>query len=272
MIRDLVKVKNNPKDLVRIRMSKFMSNLRFHRLCFEGICKSAVAHSAIPPTPLQPFRVFPEIAGMFIPSEADKKAYEKLKGIIEKSEPLRYPSTIPRDKVYWRSYVDGERRRPKPKMVEYCEKPPRILYEEDLIRYKFYGSHPSELDRPVDLTEDPDSSETAIWKTLNMSADGSQIDCEYVVKKTLQLEKKKNYSRAQAYRTALKKFYNIRVREEIHTRSLKEMAEKISLCICEDFKKINCGIGSKSNKQRAVDDMEENYVSSIREASIRRDG
>lgn len=258
------KLKNNPKNLAEIRMGKCMAYLSMKRLPVDGICTSVMAQTSMPPTPLQTFRVFPQIAGMFIPSEADKKAYEKLKLKIAKAEYLRYPATIPHDKVYRESYLDSYSPPKNKKKIKYCERPPKIVYDEDLIRHKFYEDHPCELDRPIDLNEYEHSAEDIKWYSTADESLGSRLDSEFVIRNTLALEEKKNISRSEAYRQSLKKFYAIRYIEDSTNESHINLALKAGQKLCEKYNRFSCGIKIRGQRQKNFDAIEEAYVTAIR--------
>ncbi|KAI9889881.1 MAG: mitochondrial ribosomal small subunit component [Vezdaea aestivalis] len=102
-------------------------------------------------------------------------------------------------------------------------RPQRITYKEDAIRQEFFQRHPWELARPrIVLERDGKDVERTDWAHLKQEQ--RQLDGESVVQHQLWLEDNvQGISRDEAYDTARRRFYALRLQEDVERRiSLEE--------------------------------------------------
>ncbi|KAF8469067.1 mitochondrial ribosomal protein S25 [Kalaharituber pfeilii] len=103
-------------------------------------------------------------------------------------------------------------------------RPQEIVYPEDKLRTQFYKDHPWELARPrVVLENDGNDHKNYDWSQLRQP--GRQLDGESVIQHQLWLLNSNPYlTTRQAYDIARKKFYQLRLQEDIERRIATEEA------------------------------------------------
>ncbi|PBP19509.1 37S ribosomal protein Rsm25 [Diplocarpon rosae] len=128
--------------------------------------------------------------------------------ILTRTQPLQHREVNRRSKI----------RKPS-KMF----KPQAITYEEDKLRFQFFGDHPWELARPRVVLEN-DGKDAQRWDWSRIQQPGKQLNGESVVQRQLWLVKNEGKSNIQAYDIARKEFYALRHEEEVERRVQREEA------------------------------------------------
>ncbi|OJJ44705.1 hypothetical protein ASPZODRAFT_134800 [Penicilliopsis zonata CBS 506.65] len=117
-----------------------------------------------------------------------------------------------------------KRNRPKKKLSRMFL-PVEIKYEEDQLRREFFRDHPWELARPRVLLETTGRDfDKYDWSRLQQP--GKRLDGESVVQRQLWLlNNVPDMTKSDAYDTARREFYRLRLQEDIERRVAAEEAE-----------------------------------------------
>ncbi|KAK2749603.1 mitochondrial ribosomal small subunit component [Myotisia sp. PD_48] len=114
--------------------------------------------------------------------------------------------------------------RQKSKKASRMFQPVKIKYEEDLLRKQFFRDHPWELARPrVVLENDGKDHQRQDWSKLQQRR--RILDGESVVQRQLHLlNTVPDITDAEAYDTARREFYHLRLQEDVERRIAQEEA------------------------------------------------
>ncbi|BFZ54309.1 mitochondrial ribosomal small subunit component [Savitreella phatthalungensis] len=99
----------------------------------------------------------------------------------------------------------------------------RITYAEDRLRRRFFKDHPWELARPINLVEN-DGADHAHCDWSRLQQPGRPLTGESVVQHQHWLMKEGGIDEETAYRTAVKEFSRLRMREAVERKIAVEEA------------------------------------------------